>query len=530
MHQLIHQKIQHEQRLVVRPHPHLFIPLPNLKLPPAIVRLRTTHRRQRRAQYIHQLPHVPFRLPSLAVHRQQPMSIPTPLVQVRQQPEMVQKQLPLRLQHHQLGPRPLRSQGPVRTPRACASGCIRGTLPPPTARVGDGCLTRANHLAVFLGRFTCTLPLLHVNPYRRYQSTPVFVVTGRLPRTGNPRRHRRPSRRSRWFGYLRPPWCSARSSLRGLGRRTEPRDEPADPPHDVGMTDHTAIADNPSPPRTIPPRADTTTRPGPPSAPATLATGPPAHALPPRHPHPRRPTEQPQGHRPRPPPRRAPRRHRGQRLRQVVARLRHRLQRRPAPLRRDLLLLRPPVPRPYGQAPRGRHRRHPPSHRHRPDQPGTDLAFHRRHHDRAQRPSEAAVRPRRGPALPGLRGAGAPRHAGVHPGRAARRRSRPGDGDLRGEGSGGVLPGRAGRAAGEPGLHPGAPRAPGPHRGHPGPLPARRWRGRPLRRKRPPRRTNALPRRECPFRRAGSFRGADQFRREHPFHRERPLRWTNSFR
>ena len=83
------------------------------------------------------------------------------------------------------------------------------------------------------------------------------------------------------------------------------------------------------------------------------------------------------------------------------------------------------------------------------------------------------------------RGCGAPRHAGVHPGRAARHRSRPGDGDLRGEGPGGGLPGRAGRAAGEPGLHPGAPRAPGPHRGHPGPLPARRWRGRPLRREHP---------------------------------------------
>ena len=107
MHQLIHQKIQHEQRLVVRPHPHLFIPLPNLKLPPAIVRLRTTHRRQRRAQYIHQLPHVPFRLPPLAVHRQQSMSIPTPLVQVRQQPEMIRKPLPLPLQHHQHHSTPL---------------------------------------------------------------------------------------------------------------------------------------------------------------------------------------------------------------------------------------------------------------------------------------------------------------------------------------------------------------------------------------------------------------------------------------
>ena len=50
----------------------------------------------------------------------------------------------------------------------------------------------------------------------------------------------------------------------------------------------------------------------------------------------------------------------------------------------------------------------PPSHRHRPDQPGADLTLHRRHHDRAQRPPEAAVRAGRGAALPGLRGAGAP--------------------------------------------------------------------------------------------------------------------------
>ena len=63
----------------------------------------------------------------------------------------------------------------------------------------------------------------------------------------------------------------------------------------------------------------------------------------------------------------------------------------------------------------------------------------------------------------------------------------------------GVHFGRDRRAAREPGLHPGAPRAPGPHRGHPGPLPARRWWGHPL-------------------------------RRTWPLGQERPLRWASSFR
>jgi excinuclease ABC subunit A len=39
------------------------------------------------------------------------------------------------------------------------------------------------------------------------------------------------------------------------------------------------------------------------------------------------------------------------------------------------------------------HRGHPAGDRHRPDQPGAHLALHRRHHDRAQRPPEAALRP-----------------------------------------------------------------------------------------------------------------------------------------
>ena len=153
------------------------------------------------------------------------------------------------------------------------------------------------------------------------------------------------------------------------------------------------------------------------------------------------------------------------------------VQRGAAPLRGDVLLLRAPVPRPHGQAPvrRGRrHRRHPAFHRHRPDQPGADLALHRRHHDRAQRPPEAPVRARRGAALPGLRGAGASRLAAVDPRRDTRRGARPNHGHLRGAGARALHPGRDRRAAGRTGLHPGAPRAPGPHRGRRRPAPPRR--------------------------------------------------------
>ena len=206
-----------------------------------------------------------------------------------------------------------------------------------------------------------------------------------------------------------------------------------------------------------------------------MASEPGANDYPPRHPRPRRPPEQPQGHRSRPPARGVARRYRGKRVRQVLARLRHRVQRRPAPLRRDILLVRPPVPRPDGQAPVRRwrrHRRHPALHRHRPDQSGADLALDRRHHDRAQRPPEAAVRARCGAALPGLRGAGAPRHAAVDHERDPRRRTRSNHGDLRHRGPGRIHLGRDRRAARGPGLHPSASRAPGTHRGHRGPPPS----------------------------------------------------------
>ena len=79
-------------------------------------------------------------------------------------------------------------------------------------------------------------------------------------------------------------------------------------------------------------------------------------------------------------------------LRKVLAGFRHGLRRGPAPLRRDLLALRPAVPRPHGQAAGGPDRGHPAGHRDRPDQPGAHLALDRRHDDRAERSPEAAVR------------------------------------------------------------------------------------------------------------------------------------------
>ena len=110
---------------------------------------------------------------------------------------------------------------------------------------------------------------------------------------------------------------------------------------------------------------------------------------------------------------RAHRRDRRERLGQVVARVRHGVRRRPAPLRRDVLAVRAPVPRPHGQAAGRPHRRHPARDRDRPDEPRAHVALDRRHDDRAQRSREAAVRARRGAVLPQLRPRGAPRRRRV---------------------------------------------------------------------------------------------------------------------
>ena len=83
------------------------------------------------------------------------------------------------------------------------------------------------------------------------------------------------------------------------------------------------------------------------------------------------------------------------RLGQVVARVRHRVLGRPAALRRDVLAVRAPVPRPHGQAAGRPHRRHPARDRDRPDEPRAHVALDGRHDDGAQRSREAPVRARR---------------------------------------------------------------------------------------------------------------------------------------
>ena len=199
-------------------------------------------------------------------------------------------------------------------------------------------------------------------------------------------------------------------------------------------------------------------------------------------PHPRRPPEQPQEPRPRHPHRTAGRRHRHLGQRQVLAGLRHPLCRRAAPLRRDLLGLCPPVPRPDGPTAGRQHRRRAAGHRHRPDQSGAHLALDGRHDDRAQRPSEAADGARRHPVLPAVRRAGAHRRRGQHRRRhprACRRPRRPAPGrQLPGAGAGRLRRAAGHRRAVGPGLHPHPPargaadagcprqRQEGPQQGH----------------------------------------------------------------
>ena len=106
---------------------------------------------------------------------------------------------------------------------------------------------------------------------------------------------------------------------------------------------------------------------------------------------------------PRPPARRADRLHRAVRVGQVQPGVRHDLRRGPAPLRRVAVGVRPPVPRPDGQARRRLHRgpvaRRSRSTRSRPPQPALDG----RHDHRGLRLPPAALRPRRPPALPEVR-------------------------------------------------------------------------------------------------------------------------------
>ncbi len=100
---------------------------------------------------------------------------------------------------------------------------------------------------------------------------------------------------------------------------------------------------------------------------------------------------------------RARRLHRDLGQRQVHARVRHHLRRGPAPLRRDAVELRPPVPRPDGQARRRLHRRAVAGDLDRPEVGVAQPAVDRRHDHRDLRLPAAPLRPDRRPALPDLR-------------------------------------------------------------------------------------------------------------------------------
>ncbi len=144
--------------------------------------------------------------------------------------------------------------------------------------------------------------------------------------------------------------------------------------------------------------------------------------------------------------------------------VRHDLRRGPAPLRRVAVGVRPPVPRPDGQARRRLHRGPVAGGLDRPEVHVEEPALHRRHHHRGLRLPAAAVRPRRSPALP--RPAARPS--------SGRRRSRSSTGCSRSRRA--AVPGaRAGHprpqgrvrravpAAADPGLLPGAGQRRDPH-------------------------------------------------------------------
>ena len=95
--------------------------------------------------------------------------------------------------------------------------------------------------------------------------------------------------------------------------------------------------------------------------------------------------------------------HRAERLRQILARLRHHLRRGPAPLRGDALHLRAPVPRSDGAARCGFHRRPQPGHFHRAENHQPQPALHGRHHHRDLRLPARALLLHRRAALPELR-------------------------------------------------------------------------------------------------------------------------------
>ena len=118
------------------------------------------------------------------------------------------------------------------------------------------------------------------------------------------------------------------------------------------------------------------------------------------HQRPRRAGAQPQERLGRVPARFADRDHRAQRVRQVVARLRHHLRRGPAPIRGVPFGLCAPVSRADAEARRGFHRRAFARHLHRAENHVAQPAVHRRHGDRDLRLHAAIVRARRRPPFP----------------------------------------------------------------------------------------------------------------------------------
>ncbi len=122
-----------------------------------------------------------------------------------------------------------------------------------------------------------------------------------------------------------------------------------------------------------------------------------------RHRGPRRPHAQPQERRRDHSGRKAGRGHRGQRVGQVVARLRHHLRRGAAPVRRVAVGLRAPVPRADGEARRRRHRGHLPGDRHPAEEQHPQPAVNGRDHHRNPRLPAAAVRAHRADGVPLVR-------------------------------------------------------------------------------------------------------------------------------
>ena len=117
----------------------------------------------------------------------------------------------------------------------------------------------------------------------------------------------------------------------------------------------------------------------------------------------RRARAQPPQHRRHDPPRPADRHHRPVRLGQILARLRHHLRRRPAPLRRVAVRVCAPVPRPHGEARRRLDRRAVARDLDRAEDRRAQSALDGRHGHGDLRLSAPALRARRNSALPQLR-------------------------------------------------------------------------------------------------------------------------------